>query len=477
MRGGVAERFARPAGRGLPAAGRALAGRRVVVVGLARSGLAACRLLRRLGAQVLGTDSQTADALPPEVAGLRESGVELELGDHPSTALSDADLVVISPGVPRAAPFLERARAEGIPVVGEVELAYWCSQVSYVAVTGSNGKSTTTALLGALLREAGIPSTVAGNIGLPLCGVVADLPADHWVVAEISSFQLETTDAFRPRVGALLNLSPNHLDRHPDLEDYYATKLRLFAAQEPGDWAVLNADDPEVLARARAIRARQVHFSRRGPVADGASVADGQIVLARGGRALPVAPVAALRLPGAHNLENALAAVAAAAAIGAPAEAMARGLAAFAGLEHRLETVASLGGVRYVNDSKGTTVDAVRRSLESFPGGILLIAGGKDKGADFRPLFPVVRQRVKTMVLIGEARGKIQAHLAGACPMVEAPSLETAVRAAAARAVAGDVVLLSPGCASFDMFRDFEHRGRAFKAAVAALEARMTNDK
>jgi UDP-N-acetylmuramoylalanine--D-glutamate ligase len=403
-------------------------------------------------------------------------GVDLELGGHRDTALSGAHLVVTSPGVPRDVLFLKRARAEGIPVAGEVELAYWCSEVSYVAVTGSNGKSTTAALLGALLREAGIPSTVAGNIGVPLCDVAPGLPADHWVVAEISSFQLETTNAFRPRVGALLNLSPNHLDRHPDLEDYYATKLRLFAAQEPGDWAVLNADDPEVLARAGALRARQVHFSRQGPVADGAFAGEGQIVLARGGRGRPVAPLAALRLPGAHNLENALAAVAAAAAAGAPAGAMARGLAAFTGLEHRLEAVATLGGVRYVNDSKGTTVDAVRRSLESFPGGILWIAGGKDKGADFRPLLPVVRRQVKMVVLIGEARAKIQAHLAGACPMVEAASMEEAVRAAAARAVAGDVVLLSPGCASFDMFRDFEDRGAAFKAAVAALQG-MTNDQ
>jgi len=306
--------------------------------------------------------------------------------------------------------------------------------------------------------------------------VTPDLPPVHWVVAEISSFQLETTEAFRPRVGMLLNLAPNHLDRHPDLEDYYGIKARLFAAQEGTDWAVLNADDPEVLARTRGTPGRRAHFSRRGPVREGAYLAEGQIVLARGGRGEAVAPAASLRLPGAHNLENALAAVAAAAAIGAPPSAMAGALAAFAGLEHRLEAVATLGGVRYVNDSKGTTVDAVRRSLESFPGGILLIAGGKDKGGDFRPLLPLVRDRVKTLVLIGEARAKIREHLAGACAMLEAPSLEAAVRAAAARAAAGDVVLLSPGCASFDMFRDYEDRGRAFKAAVAALQARMTND-
>jgi UDP-N-acetylmuramoylalanine--D-glutamate ligase len=459
------------------AAGRVLAGRRVAVVGLARSGLAACRLLRRLGARVRATESRTAEGLPAEVLGLGDLGVEMELGGHTEGTFQEADLVVVSPGVPRSMRHLEAARAAGVPVVGEVELAYWCCEAPFAAVTGSNGKSTTAALLGAILREAGIPNAVAGNIGIPLCDVAPDLPPGHWVVAEISSFQLETTGAFRPRVAVLLNLAPNHLDRHADLEEYYGVKARLFAAQEGTDWAVLNADDPEVLARAGAARARRAHFSRRRPVDRGAFLAGGQILLAHAGRAEAVAPAAGLRIPGAHNLENALAAVAAAAAIGAPPAAMAGALLAFTGLEHRLETVATLAGVRYVNDSKGTTVDAVRRSLESFPAGILLIAGGKDKGGDFRPLQPLVRQRVKALVLIGEARDKIREHLAGACPMLEAATMESAVREAAARATPGDVVLLSPGCASFDMFRDYEDRGHAFKAAVAALKAQMTHDQ
>ncbi len=477
MRATVAERFAVPAERGMAAAGRALAGRRVVVVGLARSGLAACRLLARLGACVTATDSKPAEGLPPEARALPDLGIALEAGGHPGTLLADADLLVVSPGVPRFAPILAQARAAGIPVVGEVELAFWSTEASFAAVTGSNGKSTTTALLGALLRGTGIPATVAGNIGIPLCDVVPDLPAGHWVAAEISSFQLETTAAFRPAVALLLNLAPNHLDRHADLEEYYGTKARIFAAQEAGDCAVLNADDPQVLARAGETRARRVAFSRRQPVRDGACLADGHIALARGGRATPVAPAGCLRIPGAHNLENALAAAAAAAEIGARPAAMAAALAAFPGLEHRLEAVATVGGVRYVNDSKGTTVDAVGRSLESFPAGILLIAGGKDKGGDFRPLRPLVRQRVKALILIGEARAKIREHLDGASPMAAADSMEGAVGAAAALAAPGDVVLLSPGCASFDMFRDYEDRGRAFKAAVAALKAGMTNDQ
>jgi UDP-N-acetylmuramoylalanine--D-glutamate ligase len=477
MRGAVAERFARPAGRGLAAAGRALAGRRVVVVGLARSGLAACRLLLRLGARVLATDQKPAEQLPAEVGALRGLGVGLELGGHTERTFTEADLVLVSPGVPRSMRPLELARRAGVPVVGEVELAYWCSEAPFAAVTGSNGKSTTTALLGAMLREAGIPVTVAGNIGIPLCGVAPDLAVSHWIVAEISSFQLETTEAFRPAVAVFLNLSPNHLDRHADLDEYYGTKARIFRAQEAADRAVLNADDPEVLARAQRARARRVHFSRRGPVRDGAFVADGQILLGRDGRATPVCPAAALRIPGAHNLENALAAAAAAAEIGAAPAAVAAALGAFPGLEHRLELVATVRGVRYVNDSKGTTVDAVRRSLESFSGGIVLIAGGKDKGGDFRPLAPLLRERVKVLVLIGEARAKLREQLAGACGMADAGTMDEAVRAAAAHAAAGDVVLLSPGCASFDMFRDFEDRGRAFKAAVALLEAGRTHDR
>jgi len=477
VRAGEAVPVTVPALRGPAGAGATLAGRRVVVVGLARSGLAACRLLVRLGARVVATDAKPGEALPPDVAALRDLGIVLILGGHPDGLLADADVVVVSPGVPRTAPLVQRARAAGVPVMGEVELAYWSTEARFAAVTGSNGKSTTTALLGALLRAAGIPCTVAGNIGVPLCGVVPDLPADHWVVAEISSFQLETTVAFRPAVGVLLNLAPNHLDRHADLEEYYGTKARLFAAQQQEDCAVVNADDPEALGRTTAGRARRVTFSRRRAVRVGAFLDGDRIVLAAGDRMAPVAPAGCLRIPGAHNLENALAAVAAAAEIGARPSAMAAALAAFPGLEHRLEAVATAGGVRYINDSKGTTVDAVGRSLESFPGGILLIAGGKDKGGDFRPLRPLVRERVKGLILMGEARAKIQEHLAGAAPVVAAESMEAAVRAAADRAAPGDVVLLSPGCASFDMFRDYEDRGRAVKAAGAALKAGMTNDQ
>jgi UDP-N-acetylmuramoylalanine--D-glutamate ligase len=354
----------------------------------------------------------------------------------------------------------------------EVELAYRLTPARFLAVTGTNGKSTTTSLLGAMVESAGIPHVVAGNIGTALCEVVPALTAAHWVVAELSSFQLETTVAFRPHVAILLNLAPDHLDRYDAVGDYYAAKARIFLNQTPEDFAVLNADDPLVLECARGIRSRVCLFSRLRTVGDGAFLRGSRLVVRRGGRTEPVCETAAIRIQGVHNAENSLAAAAAAAAIGVPAEAIASALAGFPGLPHRLELVAEVGGVRYVNDSKGTNVAAVVRSLEGYAGGLILIAGGKDKGGDFTPLRPLVQTRVKTMILLGQARAKIRAHLDGACPMEDAASLEAAVERASRIAVPGDTVLLSPACASFDMFRDFEERGEMFRRAVRGLPAR-----
>jgi UDP-N-acetylmuramoylalanine--D-glutamate ligase len=449
-----------------------LRGKRVTVVGLARSGVAACEALAERGAVVLGTDRAPREKLRGDLAGLEARGVRVETGGHRAEDFTGADLIVISPGVPTDLDLLEAARARGIPVWGEVELASRLTTARFLGITGTNGKSTTTSLLGAMLEAAGFPVVVAGNIGTALCDVVTTLGASHWVVAELSSFQLETIVTLRPHVSVLLNLAPDHLDRYGSVADYYAAKARIFLNQTADDFAVLNADDPPTLARAEGLRAQLRLFSRLRTVGDGAFVHNGRLVVRREGRTAVACAVAEIRIQGLHNLENSLAAAAAASAVGAPAPAIGAALKRFPGLPHRLELVAELGGVRYVNDSKGTNVGAVVKSLEGYAGGVVLIAGGKDKGGDFAPLRPLVATRVKTMLLLGQARDVIRGQLAGACPMEEVPSLEAAVARAAEMAGPGDTVLLSPACASFDMFRDFEHRGDVFRQAVRDLAAR-----
>ena len=446
-----------------------LTGKRVVVVGLARSGEAACRLLLKRGASVIGTDQRGERELDADLHGLERDGVILELGGHHPDAVLSADLIVVSPGVDLREPLFERVRAAGIPLIGEVELAYRCSEATFFGITGTNGKSTTTTLLGAILKEAGLPSRVAGNIGTPLCQVAPSLPVGTIVVTELSSFQLETIERFRPHVGLLLNLAPDHLDRYNRVEDYYRAKARLFENQAPSDFAIVNADDPLVLDAAQKALAKRVAFSRRQRLAEGAYLDADQIIIALSGTRETICGWNEVKIQGVHNLENALAASLAAALIGASTKAIRRALVRFEGLEHRLEFIAEIGGVRYFNDSKGTNVGAVARSLESFTVPLVLIAGGKDKMSDFTPLASLVRERVKRLVLIGQAAGKLRAQLGGTCPMEEAVSLEEAVQRAAAAASPGEVVLLSPACASFDMFTDFEERGRVFKEAVRGL--------
>lgn len=445
--------------------------RRVTVVGLARSGVAAARLLLALGARVTGTDAKPAEALRVEARALGHAGVRLFLGGHPPEAFEGADLVVVSPGVPTELDQLEACRQRGVPVIGELELAWRAMEGEVIAVTGTNGKTTTTALVGALLAEGPRPVLVGGNIGRPLSAEALGVPPDGLVVAEVSSFQLETAETFHPRVAALLNLTPDHLDRHPDLAAYAAAKARIFLNQTAEDWAVVNADDPGARALAdRAARARRIHFSRAGQVPEGAFVRDGWITLALGGRETPVAPVSEIFLRGAHNLENVLAATACAAWAGAPPERLRAAIRAFRGVAHRLEWVRELGGVVFYNDSKGTNVDATLKALGSFEEPLVLIAGGRDKGQDFAPLARAARGRVKAAVLIGEGRGKLRAALGGVARVVEAAGMAEAVAEARRLAAPGEVVLLSPACASFDMFRDYEERGEVFKAFVHALE-------
>jgi len=450
-------------------------GKNILVLGLARSGIAAARLLREEGAAVRGSDQRSEKDLGPQIEKLRRLGVEVETGGHSSGILRGADLVVISPGIPGEAPILKQARASGIPVYSELEVASWWARAPMVAVTGSNGKTTTTTLLGRIFQRAGRPCRVAGNIGFPLSAAVRDVPPEGVLVVEVSSFQLENIETFRPRVGVILNITPDHLDRHRTMEAYAHAKARLLMNQTAGDTAVLNHDDPRTAALEHQVKGALVSFSIHQWMEGGVFVQDGQIVSALSGAEQKVLEVDRVALPGPHNLSNALAAVAAARVLGVDLSACARELTEFKGLAHRLEQVRILDQVRYVNDSKATNVEAVEQALLSYPGKILLIAGGRDKDADFSRLNQHIRQRVRGLILLGEAREKME-HAWGALTdtnLVE--NLQEAVRLAQQKARPGDTVLLSPACASFDMFRDFEDRGDTFKKIVEQLTAANEN--
>jgi len=445
-----------------------LAGARVVVVGGGRSGVAATRLLLAQGARVTLTDTRAA--LPDEPR-LREAGVTLALGGHPAELFAAADLVVTSPGVPWNLPVLEGARQSGVKVVGEIELAWRCLEGRVIAVTGTKGKSTTTTLVGRMLAEEGLKAVAGGNLGLPLSAQVAESAADAIHVVEVSSFQLEATDTFRPWIAVLLNVSPDHLDRHASLDEYARAKQRVFANQQDRDWVVVNADDPPALALARGSRARVRLFALDTPLDDGIVASGGWIAdRSPAGEALLI-PLDSIRLLGRHLVGDVLAAAAAARLAGASPEAMTRAVASFAGLEHTLEPVAEIDGVRFVNDTKATNIEAARRSIESFARGVVPIIGGRYKGGDFRDLRALVADRVTAVVAIGEARELVKAALGDLVPVHEALSMHDAVLAAKRAAPAGGTVVLAPACSSFDMFTDYAERGRAFKEEVRRLAA------
>ncbi|MEK7700610.1 MAG: UDP-N-acetylmuramoyl-L-alanine--D-glutamate ligase [candidate division NC10 bacterium] len=448
-----------------------LAGRRVAVVGLARSGVAASRLLTAAGAAVVGTDAKPLEALGREAAQLAGIGVSLLTGGGPGRALEGAQLIVVSPGVPLDTPELAAARARGVPVIGELELGWRATEAETIAITGTNGKTTTTALTGALLAGEPRPVLVAGNIGTPLAAHALTFPADGLVVCEASSFQLETTDAFHPRVAAVLNLAPDHLDRHRTFAAYVDAKARILANQTAADCAVLNADDEATRALAPRTRARVVWFSRRRALDHGIFLRDGWVAAKLNGHVEEICPVAEIFLRGAHNVENVLAATACALWTGLAPAAIRRAVGRFRGVAHRIEFVRGLRGAHWYNDSKGTNVASTLKALESFTERIVLIAGGKGKGQDWAPLAAAARGRVGVALLIGEDAPKIAAALeAQAVPVTRCPSLEAAVERARALAGPGDVVLLSPACASFDMFDNFEHRGDVFKRLVERLD-------
>ena len=445
------------------------AGMPVTVVGLGSSGVAACRILAEIGASVRATDMREADDLGGAAGELAGAGVALELGSNSPDFAQGSALVVLSPGVPLENPMVAWARLSGVPVMSEVELAYCLTDARFVAITGTNGKTTTTSLVGEILKKRSDKVHVCGNIGLPITSVARGLGQDHILVVEVSSFQLDTCISFAPEVGVLLNITPDHLDRYASYADYVASKGRLFANQTSSDFAVINRDDEDCMKASAGAEAHKLYFSLKEKVTEGAFVHGGQVVVGTDRHERTVFKTDALKIKGPHNLANSLAAVLAATALGFDDDAIREGLAGFEGLEHRYEPVAEIDGVTYINDSKATNVDSVRVALEAAPPPVILIAGGRDKGGDFEMLLPLVEAKVKVVVAIGEARETMKRVFSPVTRVSEAGSMEEAVRRASEHAGSGATVLLSPGCASFDMFANFEDRGRVFKRAVRDL--------
>jgi UDP-N-acetylmuramoylalanine--D-glutamate ligase len=442
-------------------------GKRVTVAGAARSGLAAAELLVRRGATV--TLSDVRDQLDEEER-LRSLGVELELGGHHEATFTGADLVVTSPGVPTRLPAIAAARRAGVPVIGELEMASRWLRGRIVAITGTKGKSTTTTLTGRMLEAGGHRVLVGGNIGLALSAQVDDSTDETIHVIEASSFQLEATETFHPWIAVLLNFSPDHLDHHESVEEYAAAKTRIFARQTEEDWAVLNADDTATLAMAMPTRARPMFFSMTGSIGEGIAVEGSAIVRRTPSGQEPLIPLSSVRLLGRHLMADVLAAAAVATLVGVDAASMTRAVEGFPGLEHALEPVGEVGGVRFVNDSKATNVEAARRAIESFEEGVVVILGGRFKGGNFGDLGEPLSARHGTVVAIGEARPLIRDSLGGRVTVHEAADMSGAVRTAFASAAPGQTVVLAPACASFDMFRDYAERGRVFKQEVMRLQ-------
>lgn len=448
-----------------------LTGKRVLVLGMARSGAAVARLLHKHGADVVVNDQKPPSELGQEAEELQKLGIEVIAGGHPEGIVhAGLDFVVKNPGIPYTAAPVAQALALGLPVYVEVEVAYWFAKSPIIGITGSNGKTTTTTLVGRMLDAAGLQPVVAGNIGRALTEVAEEVAADHWLVAELSSFQLLGIEQFRPKIGALLNLYSAHLDYHGTIEEYRKAKLRLFQNQTADDIAVLNWDQPAVREAAVLTKARVVPFSATQGLEEGVFVKDGVIQARMHGREISLLKAEDVKLKGQHNLENVLAAAAIALSAGAAPEAVAKAARAFEGVEHRTEFVRRLDGVDFYNDSKATNAEAASRAIGGFAGNVVLIAGGLDRGTTFPELVPVFEKSVKHVVAIGQAADKLLAVAEQAgVPGQKAATLEEAVQAAAQAAVSGDVVLLSPACASWDMFGSFEERGSMFKKAVHTL--------
>jgi len=446
-----------------------LSGKKVLIVGAARSGIAAAKFLVGQRAVVALTDQKPIEKWTPEALALKELGVGLLPGEPPSWLLDQLDLVVVSPGVPATIIPIRYAERAGAEVIGEVELAYRYLKGRVVAITGSNGKTTTTSLIGELLRDAGLTVQVGGNIGKALISMIETSRDDGWTVAELSSFQLETIKTFRPSIAVVLNVTPNHMDRYETFNDYAAAKHRIFMNQTAADTAVLNADDPTVSSWASGLRATVMQFSVRKEVENGIFLRGRELIY----RGQVLLKVDEMKLRGMHNVENVAAAMAAGIAAGASSQSMNGTAKRFDPVEHRLEFVTEIDGVKFYNDSKATSVDATLKALEAFAheaGKVVLILGGKGKKAPYAPLEPLVRAKVRKLVLIGEDAETIANELGTSAPFERASNMKDAVARSYAAAEKGDVVLLAPACASFDMFESFEHRGKVFKEVVLSTD-------
>jgi UDP-N-acetylmuramoylalanine--D-glutamate ligase len=446
-----------------------LKGKKVLVVGLGKSGRAAALFLRHQGAQVTVSDVRSAEALAKDIPALLDEGIMVETGGHGLLTFRRQDLIVVSPGVPLDTPELVQAKSLGRPVIGELELAARFLKGRMLAITGSNGKTTTTALLGEILKDAGFPTLVGGNIGVPVVGLIGESSDNTWSVLEVSSFQLESTVEFRPAIAVILNITPDHLDRHGSFENYARAKERIFAMQDEHDFLVLNADNVAAAEAANRAASRVYWFSVEHAVEQGAWLEEGFVVYraAKDATVEQVMRLGGIPLKGTHNVENVLAAVVAARLAGAPVETIRRAIESFRAVEHRLEYVATINGVEFYNDSKATNVDATAKAIAAFSSGIHLILGGKDKGSDYTVLSQLLRERVSAIYTIGSAAAKIESHLRGVVSIHSCETLEKAVSAAASAARPGEVVLLAPACSSFDQFESYEHRGRVFKELVS----------
>jgi len=443
--------------------------KRVLVVGLGKSGVASALFLKSRGARVTVSDSKPEAELRDEILLLLEQGITVETGGHGDRTFRGQDLIVVSPGVPVDAPQLAQARNLGEPVIGEIELAAQFLAGPIVAITGANGKTTTTSLAGEIIAAGKFSSLVGGNIGTPAISFVDQAGPATWIVLEISSFQLETIVEFRPRIAVILNITPDHLDRHKTFANYVDAKARVFQNQGADDFTVLNADDPSAAGLSDRTRAQLFWFSRKKEIEKGAFVRGTHIFFRDGHSEREIMPLADVPLRGAHNLENVLAGISIGALVGCQPEQIRLAVRNFKAVEHRLEFVAKFAGVDYYNDSKATNVDATIKALESFPANVHLILGGKDKGSDYTVLHELLRQRVKRVYTIGAAAAKIESQIQDAAEIEHVETLENAVRRASESAVPGDVVLLAPACASFDQFQSYEHRGRVFKEVVHSL--------
>lgn len=445
--------------------------KKVLIIGVAKSGIAVAHFLRAKGAQVVMTDAKTAEQLQETLKGIDIENMPLVLPGYPSMVGAGFDFVVISPGVPLTVPPVQEAMQMGVPVISELELAYRFCQAPFVAITGTNGKTTTTTLIGEILHKTNSQVFVGGNIGLPLITEVEQLTQSGVVVAEVSSFQLETTVDFKPKVSVILNITPDHLDRHGTLAKYTEAKAKILANQDSTDFTIINYDDPPTRALAEKSRGQVIFFSHLHKLEKGIYVDEDSIIVNLDGQKEKIMAVKDIGIRGAHNLENALAAVAAAWVMGVRSEPLAKVLHEFSGVVHRMEFVAEINGVRFINDSKGTNPDAAMKALDSYNEPVVLIAGGKNKGSDFDQFAQKIKAKTRALVLVGQCAEQIkeQVEKVGYNNIKMAQTFTQAVKMAAAEAQKGEVVLLSPACASWDMFNSYEERGDLFKEVVGQI--------